>query len=386
MMKLNLFVCAVVLVGCHARETRMTPKPLQAQPLGTFSLTSQDLKYNRVFLWKSGVNAEQVSIVLKNSENIDILEGTYIGLKNKVETLQIELQNAIDLLQSNESEVWNEMSLALADASEAIEKQTKRLEQKKKDQQAATEKQTVALNLVAGLEGEIAKTKLELETELALPESEQDKDKIKALTMTLESKNAEKQVSVSDVETLKQKLTQIQSAIDNLEVSLNESKNALVEVEKNREARFPHLAKKDEEIRASTEKLEKHQDESGPKLEKYLSKVVDNVDEFSEITSVKLGNSGGQLSVEIQGWNLGNGIVRDFSNQTGEITNVKYFELGGRFEFEVKTDEQSIYSFKLVRTRYQDPGGRIIYQGDVVCKRHGEVRSGVAKFIDRNLN
>lgn len=79
---------------------------------------------------------------------------------------------------------------------------------------------------------------------------------------------------------------------------------------------------------------------------------------------------------------------QSFSTKKKTIGQVKYTEAGGILEFEVYTNPGEKFSFKLVRTNYDDKFGRIFFKGEIKYEdRRGPVvvqRSGIAKLVDRN--
>ena len=368
-----------VLTGCQAQEAGYKPKHLDAKAPNTFAAENQDLKSNRIFFWKEGVTKEQVKAVLTNSEKIDSLEGKYIILKDSVEKFENELAILVEKMPGEESQIWIELSMAATGLSEEITRQQKRIEIKQREYGTLLMKYREAELAYQAAKAVLDQTQAALDTELSKPVEQQNPEAIGALKTEIEKLAARAVAFLEAYEQVKSKLADVEKAIAGSQTKIVEGENELKTVTERRSVGFPSLINKEREIAQAAKKLEVFQEEASPKLGQFLGEIVENVDEFTDIPMIRIRFSSGNPNPAVE-------LERsDQSEGPAYKVQAKYHETGGKLEFDVEANGVT-YLFNVSRSKYDDPSGRIFYQGDVLKTENGRKRFGVAKFVDRNLN
>jgi hypothetical protein len=129
------------------------------------------------------------------------------------------------------------------------------------------------------------------------------------------------------------------------------------------------------------------------KFELLALKLAHTVDFYQSAPTTVLFKPGenGQHEIKIDKWSLdfrqtNNEKATTFSTELGNVKNVEYRAMGGRWKFDLQIPEKGqVYSFTLYRARYAetDKNGGAIYSGDFIIRDTAtglEIRSGVAKI------
>lgn len=132
------------------------------------------------------------------------------------------------------------------------------------------------------------------------------------------------------------------------------------------------------------DKLMAEMSENGDRLEK-LFKVVDTVDTNNPTFLLDVKEEG--LSLEIEGVNFVVGQpAGKFSTENGTIRKLEFKSVGAVLNFDVHSDSNVVFEFRLRRVSYDDKGGRIIFKGDMnklIIDSNGQIlekRVGQAKI------
>jgi len=379
-----ILVAFSILNSCKAKQAIVTKQPPQLvqinkYPLAAIKIQPIRLKGSTSFLWKNEAEMTdtQVRDVQLISKKMDKLENEQRELKRTLNQFTKAYEIEVAKLDDQQKREWNTLP-------EKIDTQKQTVEINKHSYAEKFPKLSSDLNIENQKLIDVNKNLDEATKELKNEESKSNPnqetiDQISQLIIELQ--NTKKTIETK-IATIENKIKKLQDKITTAQNELDQLESIKAGVYKDVNA--SHEVMKQEEARIAPE--EQAFNERGNELVKLLFENVDKLDSSPTSLNLKVTDDD-SLLIELT-WkiiNECNDCDENYSNAKNNLHHVSYQEDGGLLKFDL-VDHENTYVFRLVRSKENDPSGRIFYSGDLnIQYKDGHQRFGVLNFVSSNF-